>query len=181
MITPRVTDAILSLLADTVSDDPTLDNLRTALISPDGRELVATDGASLVKINLSEGLTTALVGDRLDPDAARKLLKAGKYPERAASDAAFPEFARVIPAIAPDTSNADGRYDANTAPSCGLDAALLARVLSGIAKVSKACGSRLAGVTLRHSSDGLTPMRVDAKFHDGAVDVEIVAVVMPAL
>ena len=174
----RLTDAVLSLLADTVSDAVTREALRTALISDDGKVLAATDGVSLVQIKLSEPLITANLGDRLDPDAARKLLKAGKYPERKFVDLPFLDFARVIPGKVASTTDADGRYDANTAPSAGFDALLLARVLAGIGKVAKAAGRKQAGVIFQHS-DGLTPARIDAEIFDGNIKVEIVAVVMP--
>lgn len=177
-MSPRMTDAILSLLSDTVSDDPTRETIRTALISPDGKEIVATDDVSLVKITLSEALTTANLGDRLDPDSARKLVKAGKYSERKFVDLQFPEFERVIPAKIADTKDGEGRYDANTAPCAGFDALLLARVLSGIGKVAKAAGQKQAGVIIQHS-DGFTPARIDAKIYDGDLKVEIVGVVMP--
>lgn len=176
---PRMTDAILSLLSDTVSDDPTRENLRTALISPDGKRLVATDGVSLVQIDLSHELTTACIGDRIDPESARKLVKAGKYPERKAIDFQFPEFERVIPGVALTTSDSEGRYDANTRPSMDVDAVLMARMMGGIAKVSKAAGEKQARVTLQTSSDGYTPARIDAEIYDGEVTIKIVAVVMP--
>ena len=177
-MSPRMTDAILSLLSDTVSDHPTRETLRTALISLDGKEIVATDGVSLVQIRLSEALTTANLGDRIDPEFARKLVKAGKYPERKFVDLQFPEFARVIPAKIADTRDGEGNYDANTAPSAGFDALLLARMLSGIGKVSKATGRKQCGVIFQTSSDG-SPARIDAEIHDGDLTVEIVGVVMP--
>jgi hypothetical protein len=174
-----MTDAILSLLSDTVSDDPTRENLRTALISADGKRLVATDGVSLVQIDLSHELTTACLGDRIDPEYARKLVKAGKYSERKSVDLQFPEYARVIPETVSTTTNADGRYDANTSPSFGVDALLLGRMLNGIGKVAKASGKKQAGVTFQTSSDGFTPARVDATIFDGEVTITIVGVVMP--
>jgi hypothetical protein len=174
-----MTDAILSLLSDTVSDDVTRETLRTALISADGKRLVATDGFSLVQIDMSHELTTACLGDRIDPESARKLVKAGKHSERKTVDLQFPEFARVIPGIISTTTDADGRFDANTSPSFGVDAVLMARMMGGIAKVSKAAGQRQAGVTFQTSSDGLTPCRIDATICDGEVTIKIVGVVMP--
>lgn len=177
-ISPRMTDAILSLLADTVSDDATRETLRTALISADGREIVATDGVSLVQIKLSDPIVTANLGDRIEPDFARKMVKAGKYPERKFVDLEFPDFARVIPAKIADTKDSEGRYDANSAPCAGFDAILLARVLAGIGKMAKAARCREAPVLFQHS-DGCTPARIDAEIWDGDLKIEIVAVVMP--
>lgn len=178
-LSTRMTDAILSLLSDTVSDDPTRETLRTALISADGKRLVATDGVSLVQVDLSHELTTACIGDRIDPESARKLVKAGKYAERKTVDLQFPEFARVIPGVVSTTTDAEGRYDANTCPSMGVDAVLMARMMNGIAKVSKAAGSKQSGVTFQTSSDGYTPARIDAEIFDGEVTVKIIAVIMP--
>lgn len=177
-ISNRVTDAILALLSDTVSDDPIRETLQTALISPDGKDLVATDGVSLVQVKLSEPVMTANLGDRLDPDAARKLIKAGKYPERKFVDLQFPEFARAIPTKIAPTKDSQDRYDANTPPCAGFDAVLLARVLSGISKVAKAAGCKQAGVMIQYS-DGFTPARIDAEVFDGTTKIEIVGVVMP--
>lgn len=177
-LSPRVTDAILSLLADTVSDDVTRESISRALISTDGKRLVATDGVSLVQVDLSCDIGTSGTGDRLNPDAARKMIKAGLSPQRSVTDSAFPDYARVIPAKIGREANSEGRYDANTPPNAGFDALLLARVLSGIGKVAKTAGQKQAGVVFQYS-DGLTPARIDLTGYDGAETVTIVAVVMP--
>ena len=177
-LSTKTQSAIFSLLSACKSDDKTRVALNDAMISDDCKVLIATDGHCLVKITLTESIATVGTGDRLDPDTAIKLLKAGKPPERKIVDSRFPEIDRVIPAKVSDSKDSNGCYDANTAPFCGFDAALLARVLTGIAKVAKSCSRDIAGITFQPPIE-FGPARLDATYFDGDTKIEIVAVVMP--
>ena len=174
----KLATAVMHCLSDFVSDDRTRETLQTALIDPEGKTLIATNGFSLIKIKISEGITTALLGDRVDPGSAVKLLKAGKYPERKSVDLAYPDVDCVIE-VAEGLLSDSRKALPPRKQSPTFDANLLATAMAAIARVHKACRSVTATTTIRYGQDEGAPMRLDSECHDGEVTVTMTAVIMP--